>query len=108
WYVVNSGDYCAKIQSQFAITFDQLQAWNPDLKADCSNPQLGVAYCVHGPQAILTTPGSGDRLHGLSAAIQTPVSPGQGTSTAYGGVATGWPGINSPRYRKIMGLDSKS
>lgn len=29
WYVVQSGDYCAKIQDQFGITFAQFQTWNP-------------------------------------------------------------------------------
>ncbi|KAM5436537.1 hypothetical protein MferCBS31731_005815 [Microsporum ferrugineum] len=109
WYVVNPSDHCAKIQDQFAITFEQLQAWNPDLKDDCSNLQLGVAYCVHGPpQATsFSMSDSGDRLHGLTAATQTPAPPGRVTKTAHGGVATGWPGIDSPRYRKIMGLDSE-
>jgi LysM repeat protein len=48
WYVVQSGDYCAKIESVYGITMAQLQQWNPDLKDDCSNLQLGDAYCVHG------------------------------------------------------------
>ncbi|GIC92923.1 uncharacterized protein Aud_009401 [Aspergillus udagawae] len=48
WYVVQSGDYCAKIESVYGITMAQLRQWNPDLKNDCSNLQLGDAYCVHG------------------------------------------------------------
>ena len=27
----------------------QLQLWNPNLLSDCSNLQLGDAYCVQGP-----------------------------------------------------------
>jgi LysM repeat protein len=29
WYVIQSGDYCAKVQDQFGISFEQLQGWNP-------------------------------------------------------------------------------
>jgi hypothetical protein len=36
----------------------QLQQWNPDLKDDCSNLQLGDAYCVHGDPGGGTTPGN--------------------------------------------------
>ncbi|PKX91225.1 uncharacterized protein P174DRAFT_424060 [Aspergillus novofumigatus IBT 16806] len=40
WYVVQSGDYCAKTEPVYGITMAQLQQWNPDLKDDCSNLQL--------------------------------------------------------------------
>jgi hypothetical protein len=48
---VVSGDYCAKIEAAFSITMVQLQSWNPNLLSDCSNLQLGDAYCVQGPTA---------------------------------------------------------
>ncbi|KAJ1323424.1 peptidoglycan DL-endopeptidase LytF [Microdochium nivale] len=48
WYVIVSGDYCAKVQDQFGITFAQLQGWNPAIANDCSNLLLDVAYCVDG------------------------------------------------------------
>lgn len=51
---MQSGDYCGKIEASFAITMAQLQLWNPDIKDDCSNLQLGVAYCVDGQQAAAT------------------------------------------------------
>lgn len=80
-----------------------------DLKSDCSNPQLNVAYCVHGSAQVATcaTPDNGGCPHGRSAATGTAASPRQTTDTVAGGVPTGWPGINSPRYRKIMGLGPK-
>ncbi|GFF48500.1 autolysin [Aspergillus lentulus] len=58
WYVVQSGDYCAKIESVYGITMAQLQQWNPDLKDDCSNLQLNDAYCVHAGAGGGTTPGN--------------------------------------------------
>ncbi|TKX23426.1 LysM domain-containing protein 1 [Elsinoe australis] len=54
YYTVQSGDYCGKIEASFAITMAQLQLWNPDIKDDCSNLQLGVAYCVDGQQTAAT------------------------------------------------------
>lgn len=51
YYTVQSGDYCGKLESAFGITMPQLQLWNPDLKNDCSNLQLGNSYCVQGGQA---------------------------------------------------------
>lgn len=48
WYVVQQGDYCAKLESQFNITMAQLQLWNPELNRNCTNLLTGYAYCVHG------------------------------------------------------------
>ncbi|TPX08542.1 uncharacterized protein E0L32_010029 [Thyridium curvatum] len=48
WHVIVSGDYCAKIESDFNITFAQLQKWNPQLDNDCTNLLLDEAYCVKG------------------------------------------------------------
>ncbi|RHZ48397.1 uncharacterized protein CDV56_102294 [Aspergillus thermomutatus] len=47
---------CYEIESVYGITMAQLQQWNPDLKDDCSNLQLGDAYCIHGDPGG-TTPG---------------------------------------------------
>jgi len=38
-----SGDYCALIQQQYGITFEQFQGWNPSIDAQCSNLLLGDA-----------------------------------------------------------------
>ncbi|KAF2154796.1 carbohydrate-binding module family 50 protein [Myriangium duriaei CBS 260.36] len=54
YYTIQSGDYCGKVESSFGITMAQLMLWNPDLKSDCSNLQLGAAYCVSGSQAVAT------------------------------------------------------
>jgi len=49
YYTVVSGDFCAKIESMFSITFAQFQAWNPEIDTACDNLQLGLQYCVSGP-----------------------------------------------------------
>lgn len=49
YYTVQSGDSCAKIESQFAITFQQLYQWNPAIGSDCTNLWVGYAICVGVP-----------------------------------------------------------
>ncbi|OQE12254.1 hypothetical protein PENVUL_c001G06580 [Penicillium vulpinum] len=49
WHVVVSGDYCALLESEYGITFAQLQYWNSNLDPTCGNLILGDAYCVDGP-----------------------------------------------------------
>ena len=49
WHLIVSGDNCALLQATLGVTMTQLVAWNPNLKADCSNLLLGEAYCVQGP-----------------------------------------------------------
>lgn len=47
WDVVESGDGCASIASDNAITLDQFYSWNPAVSRDCvTNFWLGQAYCV--------------------------------------------------------------
>ena len=55
WHLVVSGDNCALLQDTLGVTMVQLMAWNPELKADCSNLVLGEAYCVQGPAVPSTT-----------------------------------------------------
>lgn len=105
WYVVQSGDSCSKIQDKYAIQFSQLKAWNPDLNDNCTNLLLGVAYCVHGPDTPAAQ-GAGKREPRQSPAKET-ASPRKRSEGAAGGVPVGWPGVDSPRYRKIMGLGPK-
>lgn len=118
WYVIQSGDTCAQVQSKFGISFNQFQGWNPSLSADCLNLQLGVAYCVNGAASIaarataaalggddewsLYSPPSG--IIAPREALQT-VQPEVSGESRGGGVAMGWPGVNSPKLRKVMGLD---
>ncbi len=49
WHVVASGDTCTLLTATLGVTMAQLVAWNPNLKADCSNLLLGDAYCIRGP-----------------------------------------------------------
>ncbi|OIW22890.1 hypothetical protein CONLIGDRAFT_719454 [Coniochaeta ligniaria NRRL 30616] len=47
WYLVQSGDTCATVESKFGITLAQFLAWNPAVSSDCStNFWAGDAYCV--------------------------------------------------------------
>lgn len=46
YYVVQSGDSCAAIESMFSLTFQQFYAWNPAIGSNCGNLWLGEAYCV--------------------------------------------------------------
>lgn len=55
WYTVQSGDGCYSIEQAYEISLAQLQAWNPDLHADCGNLLLGDAYCVSGGNSTSAT-----------------------------------------------------
>ncbi|KAF2966770.1 hypothetical protein GQX73_g6780 [Xylaria multiplex] len=107
WYIIQGGDYCAKVQDKFGITFEQFQGWNPSINEDCSNLELGVAYCVNGATAIAAraTSEAHDGRQRQKLAIRG-AGPTQtlAPDVAYGGVAIGWPGVDSPRRRKQMGL----
>ncbi|KAI9164172.1 LysM domain-containing protein [Paramyrothecium foliicola] len=113
WYVIKSGDYCGKVQDQFGITFAQFQAWNPAIKDDCSNLLLDVAYCVNGagspPAFARQTLDARDTIakgeHDPLAAVGRPSDPSETRGIQFGGVALGWPGVNSPRLRNQYGLD---
>ncbi|KKK25242.1 hypothetical protein ARAM_003183 [Aspergillus rambellii] len=95
YYIIQSGDYCALVENNFAITFAQLQAWNPSIDNTCSNLALGEAYCVNGAvassSAVVTATST-------SAAVVKRGSPSPATKVARatGGVAYGWPGLQAP------------
>ncbi|KZF20250.1 carbohydrate-binding module family 50 protein [Xylona heveae TC161] len=96
YYVIQSGDYCAKIESQFAISMAQLMYWNPSLKSDCSNLALGEAYCVNGenqPPASTTAAAAGKRDVSASGAQKTP-------DPQIFGLPEGWPGWNAPNVAR--------
>ncbi|KAI3538239.1 hypothetical protein CSPX01_09594 [Colletotrichum filicis] len=114
WYVIQSGDYCAKVQDKFAISFEQFRAWNPAIANDCSNLQLGVAYCVQGAASLTaratTNAGSQsdpDQVAHYRRNGVGPIETGVPESEARG-VAIGWPGVDSPRLRRAMGLSEKT
>ncbi|KAH6720371.1 hypothetical protein BKA61DRAFT_708661 [Leptodontidium sp. MPI-SDFR-AT-0119] len=41
-----SGDSCAKVESEYDITFAQLYQWNPAIGSDCQFLVIGDSYCV--------------------------------------------------------------
>jgi LysM repeat protein len=49
WYVVKSGDTCFAVDTSFSITFAQFLTWNQGVNSDCSNLEIGIAYCVNSP-----------------------------------------------------------
>ncbi|KAJ7283214.1 hypothetical protein C8J57DRAFT_1462365, partial [Mycena rebaudengoi] len=42
YYTVISGDFCAKIESQFSISMAQFLKWNTGVNAQCSNLSIGL------------------------------------------------------------------
>ncbi|KAG5351398.1 hypothetical protein C0989_006634 [Termitomyces sp. Mn162] len=46
YYTVISGNTCVSIEAKFNLTSAQFLTYNPEIAADCSNLQLGLAYCV--------------------------------------------------------------
>lgn len=74
YHTIVSGDYCGLLENQYDITFGQLQSWNPNLNAACSNLILGDAYCVQGDST-----GSGGAAS--STAPVTMTSPGGPTQS---------------------------
>jgi LysM repeat protein len=77
YHTVVSGDYCGLLEDQYGITFAQLQTWNQDLNAACSNLILGDAYCVQGD-----TSGDGAAAAASSSAMPvTMTSPGSPTQS---------------------------
>ncbi|KAF3222199.1 hypothetical protein TWF191_006958 [Orbilia oligospora] len=63
WHETEAGDSCWSIYTEYDITFANLRTWNPALDSDCTNLELGMAYCVDGPGGRCTqkyTVGPGD------------------------------------------------
>uniref|UniRef100_A0A8H7XNW2 LysM domain-containing protein n=1 Tax=Psilocybe cubensis TaxID=181762 RepID=A0A8H7XNW2_PSICU len=46
YYTIVSGDSCPAIETKFNITMSQITTWNPEINSECTNIQLGLAYCV--------------------------------------------------------------
>ncbi|ERF73915.1 hypothetical protein EPUS_05338 [Endocarpon pusillum Z07020] len=105
YYTVQSGDYCDKITNMYSITIGQLQFWNPDLKADCSNLLLGVAYCVNGaeqPPANIVTPFENDpvaRVKRTATGATAAMMPKMTGAVMEGGVPYGWPGLKARGFQ---------
>ncbi len=95
YYTIQSGDYCGKVEDLFSITMAQLMFWNPDLHADCSNLDLGEAYCVNG---VSQPPGA--KVKRGDAEFP------KVTQAAEGGVPYGWPALDQMRMK--IGLKGKA
>lgn len=96
--MIQSGDFCARVQDQFGITFAQLQAWNPSLLSDCSNLALGEAYCVNGGTSTSKTSA------GAISKVRRDELPVQTGTPVDGGVPYGWPGLQHVRAMKQVGV----
>ena len=46
YYTIKSGDSCAGIETNFALTNTKFLALNPGVNAQCTNIVIGQAYCV--------------------------------------------------------------
>ncbi|KAF5329714.1 hypothetical protein D9619_009152 [Psilocybe cf. subviscida] len=57
YYTVVSGDSCATVESKFNLTLAQFITFNPEINSQCTNIQLGLAYCVHSSNSTTTPVG---------------------------------------------------
>jgi len=48
-YTAVSGDYCYLIAQNNGIDVSSFLSWNPSVSSDCSNLQVGTAYCISAP-----------------------------------------------------------
>lgn len=46
YYLVSSGDSCAKLERLYGISFAQLYKWNPAIGSNCESLWVGYAVCV--------------------------------------------------------------
>jgi LysM repeat protein len=88
WYTVVVGDNCALLQNTLGVTMAQLMAWNPDLKADCSNLILGDAYCVQGPSSAPTASTTAAASTSTTKATSTSTTKATTTSTTFTTMST--------------------
>ncbi|KAJ5113891.1 carbohydrate-binding module family 50 protein [Penicillium angulare] len=105
FYVIQSGDYCSLIGSEFDITMAQLQLWNPALLSDCSNLALGEAYCINGADQDSTfTPATVSATATAVAKrdVSSPATLVSQTTAIFqdGGVPYGWPGLKAPNLAR--------
>ncbi|OJJ66409.1 hypothetical protein ASPBRDRAFT_666024 [Aspergillus brasiliensis CBS 101740] len=54
WYTVLEGDNCALVSVRFSLALSDFYFLNPEIDANCTNLELGEAYCV-APVGTLTT-----------------------------------------------------
>ncbi|KAI9775416.1 MAG: hypothetical protein M1839_001111 [Geoglossum umbratile] len=49
WHIVAANETCAITAASYGITFAQFRFWNQFIDADCTNLEVGEAYCMSGP-----------------------------------------------------------
>jgi hypothetical protein len=73
WYTIGMGDVCSTVALANGLVVGDLYFLNPGLQTNCSNLELGVAYCVGAVGDIVTYPGHPTpTLSGLWATIHVP------------------------------------
>ncbi|KAL5371895.1 hypothetical protein PMIN02_012730 [Paraphaeosphaeria minitans] len=83
FYMVKSGDTCAKISSAKGVTSAQIISWNPAVGSGCGNLLLDTYICIsiigHTPTTTTSTPATSTRpVNGV--ATPTPYQEGMTTS----------------------------
>jgi hypothetical protein len=57
WYTIQSGDYCQAVSIRQSISLTDFYFLNPGIDANCTNLELGPAYCVEAVGSISTYSG---------------------------------------------------
>lgn len=57
WYVIQDGDYCQSVSIAYSISLSDFYFLNPEINANCTNLDLGIAYCVQAVGSISTYSG---------------------------------------------------
>ncbi|KAL8913520.1 MAG: hypothetical protein Q9171_001708 [Xanthocarpia ochracea] len=80
FYDSQPGDTCASIASDWGITVQQFQTYNPSIKSDCSGLVTGNAYCVEenygmGPVAPTSSSSTASTTSNPPTTTQTSTGP---------------------------------
>ncbi|KAL8789409.1 MAG: hypothetical protein Q9213_001166 [Squamulea squamosa] len=73
WYTIIKGDTCGLVSVANYISLSDLYFLNPEINANCTNLDLGIAYCVEPVGDIHTYPGYTTTTGGPSITV-TPVT----------------------------------
>ncbi|KAL5087856.1 hypothetical protein Trisim1_007507 [Trichoderma cf. simile WF8] len=81
FYLVQPGDSCPAIESEFGISMSQFITWNPSVNTGCTNIIAGYYYCVGVPGASkVTTTTTSTKTTGNGISTPTPIQTGMTTS----------------------------
>jgi LysM repeat protein len=81
WYIVNSGDTCNAIDTTYSITLSQFLIWNTGVNADCTNIQVGLAYCVSSPVQQSSATSTTSTNTASSTTVAAPTTTVSGTTS---------------------------